>query len=218
MKKYSLVIFDLDGTIINDTVYIWQTLHDYFNTDPVQRRQAHQDYLSGRINYAQWAGNDLVLLQDKRAGKKDISALFQTLSLVPNARDTLYSLKRKQYRLAIISGSVDLALYTALPEADTLFDDIFINKLCFDNNDLLENIVPTSFDMEHKAAGLHFLVNKYNVSTDEVVFVGDNENDIHIAREAGLSIAFNSKSRQLNEIASVVIPGNDLSKILDYIE
>ncbi len=31
--KYKLVCFDLDGTIVDDTVFIWQTLHEHFKTD-----------------------------------------------------------------------------------------------------------------------------------------------------------------------------------------
>lgn len=217
MNRYSLIIFDLDGTLIDDTVYIWKTLHEAFETDPVKRKKAHEDYLGGRIDYAQWAYNDLELLKSKGVKKSDIVRLFQSLHLVPHARETLLALRQKNYRMAVISGSVDLALFTALPEAQSLFEDIFINSFRFDSAGNLVDIIPTPFDMEHKAAGLKFLANKYNIVKERMVFVGDNENDIHIAREAGLSIAFNSKSPKLDAVSSLVIPGNDLKKILTHI-
>ena len=31
--QYRLVCFDLDGTLVDNTIFIWQTLHEYFQTD-----------------------------------------------------------------------------------------------------------------------------------------------------------------------------------------
>ncbi len=42
-------------------------------------------------------------------------------------------------------------------------------------------------------------------------------NDIEIAKLAGFSIAFNSKSEELNEVSDVVIEKKDLREILEYL-
>ncbi len=217
MAQEKLIIFDLDGTLIDDTIYIWKTLHEHFETDPLRRRQAYQDYRAGKIDYNRWAQIDLELLKDRNVSRNDIDALFENLKLVPNARETLLSLKNRSWKMAVISGSVDRALYSVLPDADELFDDVFINVLKFDKKGFLQDIVPTPFDMEHKAAGLHFLADKYNINIQDVVFVGDNDNDVHIAREAGMSIAFNSKSRQLERVSTFVVAENDLRIILTWV-
>ena len=52
---YKLVCFDLDGTIVDETVYIWETLHEYFQTDEAKRRTKTADFHSGKISYSEWA-------------------------------------------------------------------------------------------------------------------------------------------------------------------
>ena len=49
------------------------------------------------------------------------------------------------------------------------------------------------------------------------MFVGDHDNDVEIAKTAGFSIAFNSKSEKLNDAVDVVIRKKDLKEILNYI-
>ncbi len=38
--KYKLVCFDLDGTIVDDTIFIWQTIHNHLKTDKKRRIEA----------------------------------------------------------------------------------------------------------------------------------------------------------------------------------
>lgn len=216
--KYPLIIFDLDGTIIDDTVYIWKTMHEHFQTDPSRRKQAYEDYMSGKISYAEWAAIDIELLGAQDVTRKDLVDLFQELRLMPNARSTLETLKKRGHELAIISGSVDLVLAIVLPDYKDIFSEVFVNKLIFDQNDFLVDILPTPFDMEHKATGLKFLANQYKITEEDIAFVGDNENDIQIAQIAGLAVAFNSKSERLDSVSQVVIGGKDLSRILKVMQ
>ena len=52
----------------------------------------------------------------------------------------------------------------------------------------------------------------------EVVTVGDEENDLELAKISGLSIAFNSNSKDLKKACDVVIDNNDLREILEHIK
>ena len=56
----------------------------------------------------------------------------------------------------------------------------------------------------------------HEVTRDECAFVGDNFNDVEAAAAAGFSIAFNSKSENLDEVADVKLPGKDLRKMLEF--
>ncbi len=216
--QYKLVVFDLDGTILDNTIYIWKTLHEYFKTDPVRRQQAYMDYKNKKISYAEWAKIDIELLKEKKTTKTEIEKLFQNLKLMKGAKDTLEILKNNGYKLAIISGSVNTALETVFPDYRNYFSDVFLNKLVFDNSGYLVDVIPTPYDMEHKATGLEYLMQKYNIKRKETVFVGDNENDIYIAQKAGLSIAFNSKSEKLNKISSIIIDKKDLRELLKVLK
>ena len=117
----------------------------------------------------------------------------------------------------MISGSLDLVIETLIPNYEKYFDHILINKIIFEENGLIKDVIPTEFDQEHKATGLVHLCEKEGINPEEVVFIGDNHNDVHIAKKAGFSIAFNCKHNRLAKISDVVIKSKDLREVLPHI-
>ena len=234
-SKYKLICFDLDGTIIDETIFIWQTIHDSLGTDKVRRKKYAQDFVDKKITYKQWAEHDLILWKEAGATKAKIMKAIEPLKLMPGALDTLNELKKLKDRnkdtnngnkkigsekrglkLAIISGSLNIALEKVLPNYREYFDDVYINHLIFDG-EKVARIKSTSFDFENKADALKEIAKRENLKLEECVFVGDHDNDIQVAEIAGLSIAFNCKSERLAQVADVVIEKKDLRKILKYI-
>ena len=51
----------------------------------------------------------------------------------------------------------------------------------------------------------------------EAVYVGEGFNDQHVAKKAGLSIAYPPHAQSLKAAARVEIHDDDLTKILDYV-
>ncbi len=65
--KYKLICFDLDGTIIDETIFIWQTIHDALGSDKKKRKQYAEDFVNKKITYTVsclWRGRS----QRARAG------------------------------------------------------------------------------------------------------------------------------------------------------
>ncbi|HIH43486.1 TPA: HAD-IB family phosphatase [Candidatus Woesearchaeota archaeon] len=226
--KYKLICFDLDGTIIDETIFIWQTLHDALGSDKVRRKKYAQDFVDKKITYRQWAEHDLELWREVGATRSKMLDATKGLILMPGALETLNELKRLKekakkegnfFKLAIISGSLNIALEKVLPNYKDYFDDVYINHLIFDGKDgeNLVGIKTTAFDFENKADALKEIVARENIPLGECVFIGDHDNDIHVAEIAGLSIAFNCKSERLAQIADIVIEKKDLREILKYI-
>lgn len=215
-KRYKLVCFDLDGTLIDNTVFIWQTLHDYFKTDTKKRQKYKDDFYAGKITYSEWFFSDLELLKEVGATKDKMIALFEKIKVVSGSKETLSYLKKNGYKLAVISGSIDILLKTKFPEID--FDYVLINKLFFDGKGEIIGGEPTNFDLENKAKGLIYIVEREGIDLQETVFVGDNYNDIEVAKIAGLSLSFNSKSAAFDTVCDIIIKEKDLRSILPYIE
>lgn len=215
--RFKLACFDLDGTIIDETIFIWQTIHDNLNTDKEKRKKEVDDFYSGRISYEEWAKSDIKLWKEAGADKEKIMEIIRPLKLMPGALETLKELKKLGLKLAIISGSIDTALEYVLPDYKEFFDDVLINKMVYGNDGSILDVEATRFDIEHKATGLKEICKREGISPDDCVFVGDNHNDIHIAELAGFSIAFNCKSESLAEVADVVIEKKDLREILKHI-
>lgn len=215
--KYKLVVFDLDGTIIDETIFIWQTIHDYLCTDKELRKKAAEKFYNDEISYEEWAQHDIKLWKKKKATKQDILNAIKPLKLMEGALETLKELKKKNLKLAIISGSLNIALEKVLPDYKDYFDYVFLNKIFFSEDGEILRLESTKFDFKHKATGLKYIAKKEKIDLKEIVFVGDHDNDIYIAELAGFTIAFNSKSEKLNKIADVVIKKKDLREILKYI-
>lgn len=214
--SFPLVCFDLDGTLVDETIYIWSTFHEHFSTNAERRAKARDDFFAGRIPYRQWFENDLELLDEAGATRGSMIELIKTLPVMPGAREVLAELRRQQRKIAVISGSVDLVVETLF--ADQQFDALLINRLHFDSSGRLTGGEPTPFDLEHKATGLRELASREGLAPSQVAFIGDNSNDISVARAAGRSIAFNCKSEDLARVADIVVEEHDLRAILEHLE
>jgi phosphoserine phosphatase len=214
-----LVCFDLDGTLVDDTIFIWQTLHDFFGTPAEKRKELAESYFTGRISYAEWAESEIRDWIEKGADRKKLMTAISGLKLMPGVREVLIELKKRDLRLAIISGSLSFVIEEVLPDYTEFFadEDILISRLDFDMEGRIAGIRITEYDMERKAMGLKMLAERHGIGLQECAFIGDHSNDVEVAREAGLSIAFNSKSEQLDAVADHIVEGKDLRSILRFL-
>ena len=217
--KYKLVCFDVDGTLIDNLEYSWQVFHDFFEVDKDRRDNAKRAFYNCEISYLEWAQHDINLWVEKKAKKEDFIRAIKNaeLKLMEGATETLKELKKKNVKLAIISGSLSVILEHFIPDYKEIFDDIFLSWIDFDEEGNITKIKATSFDMEHKATALKQIAERENIQLEECVFVGDHNNDVKIAEEAGLSIAFNAHSEELKKVANIVIEKKDLREILRYV-
>ncbi|MBN1355483.1 HAD-IB family phosphatase [bacterium] len=213
-----LICFDVDGTLIDDTVFIWETLHQRIRTDPAERKHWADEYWKGKITYAEWATRDVEMWRKKNIRRDQMLDIIRHLRPMAGAVETLTTLKRQADILSVISGSLDIALELALGNVRRYFDYIMLNRLLFDEQGYLTGVTPTPFDIEHKATGLKSIALETAFPLNRTVFVGDNFNDVEVSKIAGLSIAFNCKSDELACVADHVVPGSDLRAILPIIE
>ena len=217
MRKL-LICFDVDGTLIDDTVFIWQTIHDNLNTDPQEREFWAEAYWSKKITYAEWARKDVEMWIREGVDHQRLMESIDILKPMTGAYTTLENLAGANHSLGIISGSLDIALEKVFPDHLDMFEHIFLNHLEFDNTGVLTGIHPTPFDIEHKATGLKEIARRTEIPLKDTVFIGDNFNDVEVAKIAGCAIAFNCKSESLASVAEHIIYGNDLRETLPLIQ
>ena len=217
MSKYKLICFDVDGTLIDNVTFSWQIFHDYFQTDKHRRENARNAFFNGKISYLQWAEHDINLWKEKNAKKEDFFKAIGHLKLMEGAIDTLNELKKRGFKLAIISGSLNILLEKVMPNYEEFFSDIFLSKIYFDDKGYISRIDATEFDMGEKVSALKKIAEREKISLKDCVFVGDYLNDLKIIQEAGLGIAFNCNHDELKKVADVVIKKKDLREILRWV-
>jgi len=213
-RDIRLICFDLDGTLIDNTIYIWSTLHEHFGSDASRRAKAAEDYRAGKTSYREWFLTDLELLRGCGADRAGMLEAFERLVPAPGAHETLAELGRRGYRLGLISGSLDLVLDHFFPRAP--FAHVLINKIEFDSQGRISGGQHTAYDLGAKAAGLAEIAGREGISLAECAFVGDNVNDLEVMQAAGFSLGVNIKNERVAEAADVVVAGNDLRKVLEY--
>lgn len=218
-KKYKLVCFDVDGTLVDNIEYSWELFHNYFEIDKQRRIKARDLYYAGEISYLEWANHDIGMWIEKKATKRQFfNALKKNnVQLMKGAVETISKLKKRGIKLAIISGSLDIIMEYLLPAYDDIFDDVFFSRLAFDKKGVLKKAKVTEYDMIKKADALRKIAKREGFKLSECVFVGDHHNDVKIAQITGLGICFDCKSDDLREVADVEIKKKDMREILKYI-
>jgi HAD superfamily phosphoserine phosphatase-like hydrolase len=216
-RKFKLVVFDLDGTVIDGTASIWKTFHSFLGLlEHPRRLELRRKFFAGKISYRQWAFDDLDLIKEHGADQGKMMKAMEGLRLMKGARETLAALKAKGCVLGIISGSMDIVLERLLPDYKKIFRYVYIPHLAFDAQGRIKGI-EVGHDFSDKSKALMEICIREGIDLEQCVFVGDNYNDIQAARIAGLSIAFNSGSEKLNAVADVVIEKKDLREILKHL-
>jgi phosphoserine phosphatase len=217
MRRFDLVAFDVDGTLVHgpEDLTVWEVLNRRFVGSSDQNRERYALYRAGKLSYAEWVDLDVGAWREAGASKREVIAGLAPLRLVEGTREALTSLRNAGCRLVAISGTLDVLLEHLLPDAP--FDEVYCNHLGFDDRGRIDHWQATPFDMEGKARLLRTLALREGLRLERCAFVGDSGNDVWIAREAGFSIAFNPKSKTLEEIADAVVRSSDLRDLLPYL-
>jgi len=213
-RTVDLVVFDIDGTLIVHPTgqVVWQVLNGRYGTDPeinAQRLQAHRE---GRLSYPEWVRLDVEDWRRAGAGRTEIVAALREFQLVEGAAETLATLGRRGYRLAAVSGTLDVLVDTVLP--DHPFERLFCNRLRFDEAGEVASWEATPFDFEGKATALDRLAEDLDVPVSRMAFVGDDVNDVAAARAAAFSAAYRPRSEALAEVCDVVVREGSLAQLL----
>jgi phosphoserine phosphatase len=212
---YRLFAFDVDGTLIasRDGRVVWQLLNQRFGSDPEQDGRLFKAYLGGHITYAEWVDLDIGRWVQAGATRPELEQVIQDhLFPVPGAREALAELKARGQLLAVISGTLDLTLSVHFPSHP--FDEVFTNRIWFDEAGLIDGWEATPYDMEGKARALRGLSARLGVPLEQTAYVGDNINDIQVMEAAGLAVAFEPKHDTVRDAASAVVEG-DMRGLLD---
>lgn len=210
-SPYQLVCFDLDGVIFQGDNF-WLRLHEQLGTLEEGKRLTqtllYTDYdkLVEEVVKKLWKG--------KHA--KPYVDLVNKAAYLPGVKETFNHLRRHNTHTAIISASsLDLARRA---QRDLGVDDVYANELVIKNGIISGDFIATvKHGKEVKAAILKTLCKKLGIRKEACAYVGDSKGDIEAFRNAGLSIAFNTRDEEVVSAADVHIPTNNLADTLPFL-
>ena len=218
--KYKAVGFDVDGTLVKNVSYCWQTFHERFGVSDKVRSILRRRYQEGRITYREWGSKEVAVWRELGVTRKDFTKVINSMRLTDGVAEVLAVLRRTGRYLFILSGTIRMVLEQLLPNYDTLFDLVAVSDIHFD-----EEGRPVGFnpghplrnERENKLLELRSLCRGLQMDVSQVAFVGDNENDAEVLRAVGLGIAFCPKSTSVRAAADVVVDSADLRNVLPHI-
>jgi HAD superfamily phosphoserine phosphatase-like hydrolase len=215
--KYKMIGFDLDGTLLRGIQFSWTPVWQYLKYSKKYQQIGMKKYRSGKTNYNQWCKWACNFFMEKNLKREDFREIVKDVTLTKNFDSTIRILKREGFILAIISGGIDVFIEEKIPNANELFDYIFVNKFQFDDLGRLCGVIPTEYDFSGKTKAIKKICREKGLKLQECVFVGEGFNDDDVISKVGLSIAYPPVSQEIREIADIRIEEDDLSLILPHV-
>ncbi|GAA2998567.1 phosphoserine phosphatase SerB [Streptosporangium longisporum] len=181
-----LIVMDVDSTLIKAEVIELLAAHAGC-LDEVAR--VTEEAMRGELDFAESLRRRVALLAG--LSEEVFEKVRRELVLTPGARTLVRTLKRLDYRFAIVSGG-----FTQL--TDALVDDLGIdysaaNTLEVVDGVLTGRVVGDIVDRPGKARALERFAREAGIPISQTVAIGDGANDLDMIAAAGLGIAFNAK-------------------------
>lgn len=192
MNSFDLVMFDLDGTLIETAPEICDAVNDTlrrFDLAEVTQQQVN-DWIghgtrelliqalvfSGHMNEATLRGSDSLVLIAAEFDKHYQSRCGTRSHLYPQVRETLLALRARGVKLAVVTNKEGRYTATVLNahQLTPLLDAVV-------SGDTLPTKKPDPAGVAHCLA-------QFGVARERALFVGDSSIDVATARQAGVAV------------------------------
>jgi phosphoserine phosphatase len=205
---YKLVVFDLDGTLTAERS-IWEYIHKRLDRWYGFAEKYQSQFLQGKISYRQFCELDAQVWKGMRVD--ELGDIVRGVPFNPGVDELTSLLKELGLRLALISSG--LFLLSEWVQEKYSFDYAVSNQLLCEDG-VLTGEVEIKVHYDRKAEWVKSIMDIFRIRSNEIIAIGDSVGDVEMFEIAGYSISFNSSSTKLDQIANVVIKGNDLSHII----
>jgi phosphoserine phosphatase len=204
------VVFDMDGVLFEGSNF-WLELHRALGTErsalDLADRYMTSDYprLATLTATRLWKGRPAKPMVDLVASRR-----YQ-----PGVAELLNWLRREEIKTVLVSSGP--YLLAARAQRELRIDMIAANSLGIQDG-LISGELDLQVDDSNKGLVAKRLLRQLGVAPVEAAAIGDTSSDVPVARTVGLSIAYNSNSPELTEVADFVLPYGQLALAIPILE
>ena len=183
MRKYDILLFDLDGTVADTDEMIVQTMNILYDKYRGGRRTPREEvyYFSGPPIYEtlnkEFPGCDFEFMHAEF--RRVSTELYpSTVTTYPNCKEVLLELKKMGYKLGVVTNKIHSSTLFCLKLIG--LEGVFDSLVCYDD------VTHHKPEKEPILKGVHELSGE-NLS--KVLYIGDNKLDLDCAKNAGVDCA-----------------------------
>jgi phosphoserine phosphatase len=208
-----LVALDMDGTLV-DIVSSFATVHAHFgerNDDGLRK------FMANEIDDLEFMRSDIRLWRKHRPDLRvdELEEILQGAPLMPGAEKLIHGLHAEGVRTAIISGGIDVLAHRV--GRDLGIDLVLANGFRVDSDGRLTGDGIIRVPIHHKEDVLATLQAQLGIDPSETASVGNSEIDVGLFRRSRIGVAFRPEDEAVRRGATHVVPGSDLSLVLDVL-
>ncbi|GLZ13752.1 phosphoserine phosphatase [Actinomadura sp. NBRC 104425] len=181
-----LIVMDVDSTLIQGEVIELLAAHAGCQAEVAKVTEAA---MRGELDFEGSLRERVALLAGLDATA--IDEVRREVKLAAGARTMVRTLKRLDYKFAIVSGG--FTQVTDALAADLGIDYAAANTLEIENGKLTGRVIGPVIDRAGKAAALERFAREAGIPISQTVAIGDGANDLDMLQAAGLGIAYNAK-------------------------
>lgn len=179
-ERAKAVIFDFDGTLTSKDCRFstWQKIWEYLGYDLQICDSLHRKFTNGDISHKQWCDITAEYFTKKDLKKEQIELIAKQIYLMPGTEDVFKTLYENGIPIYICSGSIDIIIEYVLGNLKEYVRKIVCNQFAYDSSGTkLKAIIGTTYDFEGKANFIKEIAEDLDISTHDIVFVGNSNND-----------------------------------------
>lgn len=228
MAKIKLIFFDMEGVIFETGIKeersgvaasFWSVIAKHLGKKAMKEEELGKEmWRKDRFkNYIEWMNYTIDIHKKYGLTMRYFYKIINKVGFMAGAKQTFRELHERGYKTVIISGGFKNQANRAIRELG--INHVFAGCEYFFDNKTGKlknwNLMPT--DYEGKIDFMRLMMREYKLKPNECAFIGDGVNDIPLAKEVGLSIAFNGR-KELQAVCrhSINQKKKDLIEILKY--
>lgn len=205
-QPLSLIAFDLDSTLIREEgIDEFARRHGVFE----EVAKITEEAMQGDLPFEESFVRRVALLKGLR--ESELLEVVEKIQITPGARELIQELKKRNYKIAILSGGFHLIGDRVAAELG--IDFVFANRLEIRDGLVTGKVLPPIVDGKGKAERLRKIATQLSIPLARTAAVGDGANDILMLETAGNSFSFNGKPK-LQAVARHHLTGDSLYPIL----